>query len=127
MKLSSYHKQRGDSINFVTDKNQLTLSFDRMYIARNDDTTEVPNKKLLNDNRVMLLGKGFRYYGAKGINAIVASCRPDYLLYNIDEKNPYANANFAQYYCGKTLLKQKQDYHSTFKYHKKTVVVDSYF
>lgn len=127
MKLSSYHKQRGDSINFITDKSQLSLSFDRMYIARNDDTTEVPSKKLLDDSRVMLLGKGFQYYGAKGINSVVASCRPDYLLYDVNERNPYANANFAQFYCGKTLLKQKQDYHSTFKHHKKTVVVDSWF
>lgn len=127
MKLSSYHKQRGDSINFITDKSQLSLSFDRMYIARNDDTTEVPSKKLLDDDRVMLLGKGFQYYGAKSINSVVASCRPDYLLYDVNERNPYANANFAQFYCGKTLLKHKQDYHSTFKHHKKTVVVDSWF
>lgn len=98
-----------------------------MYIARNDDTTEVPSRKLLDDDRVMLLGKGFQYYGAKSINAVVASCRPDYLLYDINEHNPYANANFVQFYCGKSLLKQKQDYHNTFKHHKKTVVVDAWF
>ena len=127
MKLSSYHKQRGDNINFVTDIHQVGLSFDRMYIARVDETTEVPSKKLLDDSRVMLLGKGFQYYGAKAINAVVAGCRPDYLLYPIDEHNPYANANFVQFYCGKSLLKQKQDYHSTFRFHKKTVVVDAWF
>lgn len=127
MKLSSYHKQRGDSINFITSPTQLGLSFDLMYIARKGDNTEVPSKKLINDSRVKLLGPGFKYYGAKGISSVVAGCRPDYLLYDVDEHNPYANANFAQFYCGKTRLKTKQDYHSSFKYHKKTVVVDKWF
>lgn len=127
MKLSSYHKQRGDSINFITDKTQLGLAFDLMYIARESEETEVPNTKLLNDSRVRLLGRGFRYYGTKSIGNVVAACRPDYLLYKVDEHNPYANANFAQFYCGKTRLTKKQDYHSTFKFHKKTLVVDNYF
>lgn len=127
MKLSSYHKQKGDNINFVTDITQLNLIFDRLYIARESEQTEVPNIKILNDKRTFLLGNGFKYYGAKVINKVVASCRPDYLLYNIDKKNPYANANFLQFYCGKELLIKRQDFHNTFKHHKKTLVVDKYF
>lgn len=127
MKLSSFHKQKGDTVHLITTKEEIGLQFDKLYIARISDKTSMPSSKILNDKRVMLLGKGFQYYGAKTINAVVASCRPDYLLYDIDERNPYANANFVQFYCGKQLLKQKQDWHNTFKYHKKTVVVDSYF
>lgn len=127
MKLSSYHKQRGDSVSFVTDVLQTKIQFDRMYIARVSEETEVPESKLLRDKRVMLIGSGFKYYGAKNINTVVASCRPDYLLYPLPERSPYANANFVQFYCGKTLLKQRQDFHNTLKHHKKTAVVDSYF
>lgn len=127
MRLSSYHKQQGDSINFITDETQLSFAYDKMYIAKELERTPLPQRKYLDDIKVELLGKGFKYYKSKQINSIVAACRPDYLLYEHSARNPYANANFITFYANNQLIKTRQDFHNTFNYHKKTVVTDSYF
>ena len=127
MRLSSYHKQRGDKINFVTQDTHLTLPFDKMYITRENDNTPMPKRALLDDKRTVLLGRGFKMFGAKTLSPIVVACRPDYLLYPMNERNPYVNANFITFYAGNQLVKTRQDWHNTKQYHKKTIVTDKNF
>lgn len=127
MRLSSYHKQKGDKINFISQETHLTLLFDILYISRELDNTPMPSRKYIDDKRTKLIGKGFRYYGAKELNSIVTACRPDYLLYEIEETNQYTNANFITFYAGNKLIKSRQDWHNTKANRKKTIVTDKYF
>lgn len=127
MRLSSYHKQKGDEINFIEEDFQQTLGFDIMYIVRESDTTTMPSRKLLDDKRVILFGKGFKYYGAKELSSVIVSCRPDYNLYTITEQNQYSNANFITFYANNQLIKVRQDWHNTKQNRKKTIVTDNNF
>ena len=127
MQLSSYHKQKGDKINFVTQETHLTLAYDILYIAKEKDETPLPSRKFIDDSRTKLIGQGFKYLGAKTLNGVVAACRPDYLLYETAERDQYANANFISFYAGTKLITKRQDFHNTKSHRKKTVVVDKYF
>ena len=126
MRLSSYYKQKGYSVSFIKDLTDLNIKYEKIYIKKDLDETPYPSINILNDNKTILLGKGFRYNQAKQLNAIITACRPDYLLYDIDERNSYANANFITFYAGKTLIKTRQDFHNTLKYTKRTIVTDTY-
>lgn len=127
MRLSSYHKQKGDKINFVSQETHLNLAFDILYISRELDITPMPSRKYIDDKRTQLIGSGFRYYGAKELNAVVVACRPDYLLYEMEKTNQYTNANFITFYAGNKLIKSRQDWHNTKANRKKTIVTDKYF
>ena len=67
MKLSSYHQQLGDTINFVRDEMDTTLACDKRYIFRENDDTPLPPRRLLDENKTILLGKGFKYYDVKQV------------------------------------------------------------
>lgn len=127
MRLSSYHKQKGDKINFITEEIHLNLAFDVLYITKELDITPMPNRKYIDDKRTILIGRGFKYYNTKELNAIITACRPDYLLYENKENNSYTNANFITFYAGNKLIKKRQDWHNTKQNHKKTIVTDKYF
>ena len=126
MRISSYYKQKGYTICFIKDITDLNIKYEKIYIKKDLDETPYPSIQILNDSRTILLGKGFRYNNAKQLNAIITACRPDYLLYDVDERNSYANANFITFYAGKTLIKKRQDFHNTLKYTKRTIVTDTY-
>lgn len=109
MKLSSYHKQKGDTVNFVTEKFHISLQHDICYIIKEQDNTPMPSKSILDSNTTKLLGDGFKYYNRKELSEIIVACRPDYLLYEVNENNSFTNANIVNFYAGKTLVKQQQD------------------
>ena len=109
MRLSSYHKQKGDEVNFIEEEFQQTLQYDRIYIFREKETTDLPSRKILDDKKTVLLGQGFKYFGAKELNEVIIACRPDYLLYNIKEENQYSNANFITFYAKNKLITKRQD------------------
>lgn len=127
MQLSSYHKQKGDMVNFVTSEYHLSLAYDVLYMVRELEKTPMPPRKYIEDNKSKLIGQGFKYYDAKSINSVVRACRPDYLLYEVDTENQYTNANFISFYAGETLITKRQDFHNTKKNRKKTIVVDKCF
>ena len=127
MRISSYHKQKGDQINFVEEISQASFLCDKMYIFKELEKTPLPERKFLDDIRTTLIGGGFSFLKHSRISSTVAACRPDYLLYNTPERDAYANANFIGFYAGTELIKLRQDYHNTKKHHKKTLVVDDYF
>ena len=126
MRLSSYHKQKGDKINFISQQTHLDLRYDIIYIACERDDVPKPDSKFIKDKRTVLLGRGFRLYNVKTIGAVVVACRPDYLLYP-NMSGAYANADFVTYYAGNQLIKSRQDWHNTKNGRKKTIVTDRCF
>lgn len=127
MKVSSYHKQKGDTINFVTEPDHIGLECDRIYIFKDLEITPLPEKRFLDSAKSVLIGKGFKYIQHQKLNAVMAACRPDYLLYSTAERDAYANANFVNFYVDGQIIQTKQDYHNSKLHHKKTLVVDDYF
>jgi hypothetical protein len=62
MKISSFYKQRNCIINFVTEESHINLSFDEFFIIKEKVATPKPPGKLLDDQRVRLIGKPFRFF-----------------------------------------------------------------
>lgn len=130
MKLSSYHKQLGDIINFAETGWQINLDFDIMYVVREGTAGTLPKEIPMHNDKVYLIGNGFRYYNRylKELPTAIDSCRPDYLLYKIDEENNMTKANIIQFYSrnGKR-LPLIQDYHRATKGSKWNLVIDEKF
>jgi hypothetical protein len=128
MKISSFHKQQEDLVNFVTEEFHINLAYDIYYIMRDNKATPRAPSKLTDNKNVKLLGKGFKYFSNYyEINSIIAATRPDYMIYPEKEKNSYYNANIAQFYHNGNLLKVKQPFENTKSHHKKTLVIDKVF
>ena len=128
MKLSSYHKQKGHLINFISEAYHITMSFDTFYIIKEKPRTPKPPGHLLHHKQVNLIGKSFKFFDNYWIPPkIISAVRPDYLLYPDVHRNAYYNANIAQFYHNGTLLNKKQPFENTKKHHKKTLVIDKEF
>lgn len=128
MKISSYHKQLGDEINFITDAHQIGLMCDKMYMVCERKATPLPPRKLIDDNNTIIIGSGFSAYSkCAQPSKVVMACRPDYLLYETGEKDKFGNANFITFYAGKELITTQQDYHNTKKHKHFTIVADKWF
>ena len=80
MKLSGYHKARGDEVTLKTDYDNLHV-FDKVYIAKVFTKTKVDDKILLLPN-VQYGGTGFFYDNAPSLPVEVEHCAPDYSLYD---------------------------------------------
>jgi len=80
MKISSFHKQQGDNINFVTRERDIYRPYDVYYIFK--DNLETPNPPLdfFTNSKVKWCGKAYSIKAWQIPDAILA-CRPDYLLY----------------------------------------------
>jgi hypothetical protein len=62
MKISSFYKQRHHIVNFVLEEFHTGISYDEYYIIRERESTPKPPAKLLDDKRVKLIGKGFKFF-----------------------------------------------------------------
>jgi hypothetical protein len=126
MRLSSFHKQRGDKVYFVGDMTELAMTYDKLYVFSSSDSTPMLSSKIMNDERTTLFGTKFALCGAKKLGTVIMSCRPDYLLYDIkDEKsNSYARANFITFFVGNDKIKRRQEWKNTKKGAKRTIVTD---
>ena len=128
MKLSSFHKQKGDLVNFVTQSYHVGMSYDLYYIIKEKEATPKVEGKFIDDNRVKLIGRPLRFFNNYyEIPAIVAATRPDYLLYPEKQRDAYYNANIVQFYHKGVLLEKIQPFENTLPYHKKTLVIDREF
>lgn len=128
MKLSSFHKQRGDNVYFVGDMSELTMAYDKIYVFGESDSIPTIGSKILNDKRTTLFGKRFELCGAKKLGAIIMGCRPDYLLYDItnEKSSSYTKANFVTFYTDSgEKVKEKQSWKNTKKGVKRTIVTDT--
>ena len=127
MRLSSFHKQRNDTVYLIGDMSDLTMQYDRLYIWSDSDSTPTPGHKILNDSRTVLFGKRFALCGAKQLGTVVLGCRPDYLLYDIINENSssYMKANFITFFSSNgDKVVSRQAWHNTKKGVKRTIVTD---
>ncbi len=87
MKISSYHKQRGDSVYLVKSKYDIKREWDRMYIVKSTPESPTPPLSLtLNNPKITKIGEGWN--NSSSLNKVIAACRPDYLLYpNMQKAN----------------------------------------
>ena len=128
MKISSFYKQRHHIVNFVLEEFHTGISYDEYYIIRERESTPKPPAKLLDDKRVKLIGKGFKFFDNYWEpDAVIAAVRPDYTLYPENPKDAYYNANIAQFYHNGKLLLKKQPFENSIAHHKKTLVIDKEF
>lgn len=125
VKLSSFHKQRKDSVYLVNDISELTLSYDKLYIFSDSDSTPTPSPKILNDPNTVLLGKRFELCGGKRLGSVIMGCRPDYLLYDT-QNDSYTKANFVTFFTDNgERIQQKQNWKNTKKGIKRTIITDN--
>ena len=127
MKLSSYHKQKGDSTFLISEAHHLSFAYDTIYVVKEKSLTPMPPRKILDDRRTILIGDALKMFKCKALGKTIMACRPDYLLYETEEKDKYGNANFVSFYAGKELIKNKQDYHNTKHFKHFTIVTDKWF
>lgn len=120
MKLSSYHKQKGDEVTFVTTEYDIRRPYDIYYICREKKDCAMPPKDFFLNSRVRWLGKANKTR-AWTIPDVVYACRPDYLLY--PEKNTtWERSEQVRLLDSKgNLLPRVQDWDNVFK--KKRVLV----
>jgi len=85
MKISSYHKQLGDEVNFVEKDDDIYRPHDIYYIIKENSKTPNPPYEFYLNPKVKWWGNAvFSKVNWKMPNAMLA-CRPDYLIY--PEKN----------------------------------------
>ena len=84
MKLSSYHKQLGDSVILVETEYDINRPYDIYYICREKKDAPQPPAAFFLDRNIRWIGKANKTREWK-IPDVVYACRPDYLLY--PEKN----------------------------------------
>lgn len=123
MKVSSFHKQKGDTVNLITKQNKLTLQCDKMYIFKEDDAIKNPPLEYI--NKAKLYGAGFKYISNWKPNNVIYACRPDYLLYP-DLDDDFKRSDALQFTDEKYhLLKMTQNAANTFT-NKRTLVLDEH-
>ena len=62
MKISSYHKQIGDSVNLFEDIVDTKRQYELIYIYRDNDELPMPPIQFMNKSNVRLMGNGFKYF-----------------------------------------------------------------
>lgn len=129
MKISSYYKQLGYSVNFALKDFEIMLSYDIIYLVREKLTGKIPSCINIRDARVRLVGKAFRFYSnyVRELDDAILACRPDYMLYDLPLSNREANNCYVQFYGNNGRLPMIQDYHSAYEKAKDIVVIDENF
>lgn len=127
MKISSFHKQQGDLINFVSNEFEINMSFDIFYIAREKEITPKAPRKLIDHPNSRLIGRPMRFFdNFWKPDMVISATRPDYLLYpEINKRSAYYNAHIVQYYFEGEKIPKIQPFKNTAAHHKKTLVIDS--
>lgn len=62
MKLSSYHKQLGDSVALIETELDLRRRYDLLYIYKANTDLASPPPSMMYSNKVKLMGEGFKYF-----------------------------------------------------------------
>lgn len=79
MRIASYHKQRGDYVSLIGQKDKLPKKFKLLYILRRDATLSKPSVQLMYHPNVRVYG--IEYFNNWEPTAAMLACRPDYGLY----------------------------------------------
>lgn len=124
MKISSYHKQLGDSINFVTKADDILRPYDLYYIIKENDKTPNAPAQFYLDSKVRWWGRAHKRRINWKMSDVMLACRPDYLLYP-EKETTIERAEHLRFLNDKgELLPIKQDWHNSFK-SKKVVETDT--
>lgn len=123
MKISSYHKQRGDKVNFVQNEYDIRRPYDLYYIIKENPKTPNPPLDFFSNRMVMWWGKAYLMRHNWKMSVAMLACRPDYLLY--PEKNTrQERAEYIRLFDDDAnLLPISQDYSNSFK-NKDSIVTD---
>ncbi len=124
MKISSYHKQCGDKVNFVIKADDIYRPYDLYYIIKENSKTPNPPFDFYTNSKVKWWGKANRIRINWKMSDVMMACRPDYLLY--PEKNTvFERSEQLRFLNDKgDLLPIKQDWTNAFK-NKKVIITDS--
>lgn len=123
MKISSYHKQRGDTVTFVLNEYDIHRPYDLYYIIKEKNNTPNPPFEFYINPNIRWWGKANMVRINWEMDRVMLGCKPDYLLYpeknTIEERSEYIQLfdNNAK------LLPITQDYSNSFK-NKRAIVVD---
>ena len=125
MRISSYHKQLGDQVNFVTSEFDIRRPYDIYYIIKEKQKTPNPPGDFFLNKNVRWIGDSVRIRAWK-IPDIILAVRPDYLLY--PERNTREEkSEYLQLFNSKAeLLPRIQNYSNTFKGKKRVILTDKY-
>ena len=115
MKISSYHKQCGDKVNFVIKEDDIYRPYDLYYIIKENSKTPNPPFDFYTNSKVKWWGKANRIRINWKMSDVMMACRPDYLLY--PEKNTvFERSEQLRFLNDKgDLLPIKQDWTNAFK------------
>lgn len=123
MKISSYHKQNGDIVNFVTSEDDINRFYDVCYIIKEKDKTPNPPMRFYMDSKVKWWGKAYRSRINWKMTDVMLAVRPDYLLYP-EKQTKLERAEQIRLLNNKgDLLPLVQDWTNGFK-NKRTIVTD---
>jgi len=124
MKISSYHKQLGDKVNFVVKEDDIRRPYDIYYIIK--EKSETPNAPVdfyLN-NKVKWWGSAYKRRINWQMNNAMLACRPDYLLYP-EKETSLERAEHVRFLNDKgELLPIMQEWRNTFD-NKKVIETDT--
>ena len=125
MKISSYHKQLGDTINFVKTQDDVRRPYDLYYVIKENNKTPNPPLDFFTNKKIRWWGNAYRTKVNWKMTDAILGCRPDYLLYPEYNTN-LERAEHIRFFNNKAqLLKLTQDYHNTFKT-KRLIITDKY-
>ena len=124
MKVSSYHKQRGDTVNFVLQSCDINRPYDYCYLFRNNKNLPLPPVKMLVDKKhTRWLGRGVVGYKTWELSDEILGCRPDYQLYPNNLSTKIERAERVRFFNNKgQLLPWIQQWDNT--YRNKILLVD---
>ena len=121
-KISSYHKQNGDKVNFVLSPYDINRPYDIYYIIKERAETPNPPLEWMINPKVRWWGKAYRMKKNWKMPDVMLACRPDYLLYPNRETRLERAEHIRLIGNSNNLLPITQDWSNTFK--DKHIIVD---
>lgn len=123
MKISSYHKQKGDQVNFVQKQDDIYRPYDIYYIIKENNETPNPPFDFYTNNRVRWWGNAVKFRINWKMDNVMLGVRPDYLLYPEKETKMERAEQIRLLGNEGKLLPVTQDWHNSFK-NKQVLVTD---
>ena len=123
MKISSYHKQLGDTINFVTTQDDIRRPYDLYYIIKENSKTPNPPLDFFTTRKIRWWGNAYRVKVNWKMTDAMLGCRPDYYIRNNTQLERAEHVRF--FNNNAELFRFIKTYHNTFK-KKKVIVTDKY-
>ena len=114
-KISSYHKQKGDTVNFVLTEYDINRPYDVYYIIKENKKTPNPPLNFWTNPKVRWWGKAYEMRQNWKMTDAMLACRPDYLLYPNCETRLERAERIRLIGNNNNLLPVTQDWSNTFK------------